>query len=100
MITHLVLFRLRDDADDEAAAAILDGLAALPGQIPEIRSYRFGRDLDLVDGTWDIGLAAEFDSVDDWRTYRDHPAHQAFIAERIAPAVAERVSVQFERSDP
>ena len=71
-------------------------LAALPAQIPEIRSYRYGRDLGLTGGAWDLALVAEFDSVDDWQTYRDHPAHQAFIAEQIAAAVAERTSAQLD----
>jgi hypothetical protein len=95
-VRHVVLFRFVDGVTPDQVAAIEEGLAALPGRIPQIRSYRFGRDLGLNNRNAGFGLVAEFDSVDDFVTYRDHPDHQAFIARCIEPAVAERVGVQME----
>jgi hypothetical protein len=95
-VRHVVLFRFVDGLTPEQVAAIEDGLAALPGLIPEVRSYRFGRDLGLNDRNAGFGVVAEFDSVDDFVTYRDHPEHRAFIARCIEPAVAERVAVQMD----
>jgi hypothetical protein len=94
VIRHVVLFCWTKDATDDQLRAVIEGLTALPGAIPEIRSYRFGADLGLVAGNWDFALVAEFDSVDDWETYRDHPLHQALIAERIRPVLADRAAVQ------
>jgi len=96
VLQHVVLFRWRDDITPEAMAAVESGLAGLPAAIPEIRSYRFGADAGIAAGTWDFGIVAGFDSADDWAVYRDHPQHQAFIAERIKPWAAERAAVQFE----
>ncbi len=96
MLQHVVLFRWRENITAEAVAAVESGLTALPGAIPEIRSYRFGADAGIGTGTWDFAVVAGFDSVDDWAVYRDHPQHQAFIADCIRPWAAERAAVQFE----
>ena len=93
---HVVLFRWREDITPEAVAAVESGLAALPAAIPEIRSYHFGADAGLGTGTWHFAVVAEFDSAEGWAVYRDHPQHQAFIAECISPWAAERAAVQFE----
>jgi len=95
-VRHIVLFRFRDEVTPEQVEAIEDGLAALPGLIPEIRSYRYGRDLGLNPANPGFGLVAEFDTTGDFATYRDHPDHRAFIARCIEPAVAERVSMQMD----
>ena len=47
-------------------------------------------------GNYDYVVVGEFDDVDGYLTYRDHPDHQAFIAELITSHVAERAAVQFE----
>lgn len=97
MFHHVVLFRWRSGTTPEAVEAIRSGLDALPGRIPEIRSYDHGPDERRGDTGWDYALSASFDSAEAWEVYRDHPAHRALIAERFTPWVAERASVQFER---
>ena len=37
---------------------------------------------------------ADFDDVDGYLVYRDHPDHQAVIRERIRPILADRAAVQ------
>ena len=93
-LRHVVLFRWKDDTTPEHIAAIEDALASLPALIPELIEYHFGRDAGLSDGNWDFVVVADLASVEDWETYRDHPAHQAAIIERIRPHVAERAAVQ------
>ena len=66
-----------------------------PGQIPEIRDYRFGPDLGINEGNHQYAVVADFDSVDDYLVYRDHPAHLTVIAEAIRPILAARAAVQF-----
>jgi hypothetical protein len=81
-------------ADD--IAAVVAGLRSLPELIPEIRDYRFGADLGINDTNWDFVVVGDFASIEGYRTYRDDPRHRALIAERIAPHLAERASVQYE----
>jgi hypothetical protein len=95
MFRHVVMFRWADGVDDAHVAAVARRLDELPGAIAEIRSYRHGTDAGINDGTYDYVIVADFDSVDDYLVYRDHPTHQAFISEMIAGRVAERAAVQY-----
>ncbi|WP_460370054.1 Dabb family protein [Actinocorallia lasiicapitis] len=93
MIRHVVMFTWREDASAERIAEIAPRLAKLPGLIPQIRRYEYGPGINP--GNKDFVLVAEFDSNDDFAVYRDHPDHQAFIADCIVPTVAERSAVQY-----
>ncbi|MGN9788382.1 Dabb family protein [Nonomuraea sp. ZG12] len=95
MIRHVVLFTWSKDATEERKAALAAELAELPGRIPEIRSYKFGPDLGLNPGNHDFVVNADFDNEDDYRVYRDHPAHRALIDAFITPILASRAAVQF-----
>jgi hypothetical protein len=95
MIRHVALFTFTPDARPAQVHALMDGLAALPGQIADIRDYRFGPDAGLRPGTADFAVVANFDDVDAFRRYVDHPAHQELITTLLQPIAAERRSVQF-----
>ena len=92
MITHLVMFRLKDPAD---AKAIKDALEALPPKIPQIRSMEVG--VNIVDSprAWDVGIVSTFDSLDDVAAYQTHPEHAA-IAGFIKAAAEMSASVDYE----
>lgn len=94
-LRHVVTFVFREDATDEQIAAAAEGLAALPGQIPEIREYHLGPDVGINAGNHQFAVVADFESTDGYLVYRDHPAHQAVIAERIRPILESRAAVQF-----
>jgi hypothetical protein len=96
VIRHVVGFTWTADATDADVAAVRAALAALPGQIPEIRAYTFGTDLGLVEGNVDFAIVADFDDVDAWHRYQRHPAHQAVLTDRIRPILAARAAVQLE----
>jgi len=99
MIRHVVMFRWNDSVTDEQVVAMSAALDALPAAIPEIVTYRHGRDLALAPTNFQYSINADFATVEDFATYRDHPEHQRFIAEQITGRVAERVAVQFEFED-
>ncbi|HSO95669.1 MAG TPA: Dabb family protein [Acidimicrobiia bacterium] len=96
MIRHVVCLTWSVDATPADVEAVRAGLVALPGQIPEIRSYAVGSDLSVVDGNADFAIVADFDDVAAWRRYQEHPAHQAVLTERIRPILASRAAVQHE----
>lgn len=97
MIRHVAMFTLLPDAPADTPERLAEALAALPGAIPAIAAYTFGADLGLREGTWDFAVVADFETEADFRTYADHPAHQAFIREKLQPVLADRASIQFER---
>ena len=41
-------------------------------------------------------IVGDFASAEDYLVYRDHPAHQRFIAEHVTGRVADRSALQFE----
>ncbi|MFI6928009.1 Dabb family protein [Nonomuraea spiralis] len=94
MIRHIVLFTWADDATDEQKATVAAELGKLPGVIPELRAYTVGPDAGINQGNHEFAVVADFDNVDDYLVYRDHPRHQAVIAEHIKPIVAARAAVQ------
>jgi Stress responsive A/B Barrel Domain len=91
---HVVLFRWKPGTGERELAALETALRALPAAVPEIRAYRFGRDLGEVAGNFDFAIVADFADRDAWRRYVDHPAHVALVAERVRPLVAERAAAQ------
>ena len=96
MLRHIAIFRFEPDTTAAQIEHMTAGLRSLPDQIPEIRDYRCGPDAGLREGNWEYAVVADFDDVDDWRTYVEHPVHQAMIAERISPIITERTAVQYE----
>lgn len=96
MIRHCVFVDLAPGTSEAAATGIVEALRSLPGQIEAIATYEVGRDLGLRDGNPEIAIVASFEDEDAWRTYVEHPAHVAVIAEHIAPHVEDRRAVQFE----
>ena len=49
----------------------------------------------MNEGNYDLVVVADFDDVDGYLVYRDHPDHQAVIAEHIRPILADRAAVQY-----
>ena len=96
---HVVMFRWADHVGDDHVDRVREGLDALPPVIGQIRSYVHGADVGVSVGNFDYALVADFDNVDDFRTYRDHPQHVLFIEEVVKGNVAERASVQFATPD-
>jgi len=96
MVRHIVLFRWKEGTTPEQVAAALDGLRTLPARIPEIRAYVVGADIGGMDGHWDVAVTGDFDDLAAFRTYFDHPAHQAVVKERVAPIRDARAVVQIE----
>jgi 2-keto-4-pentenoate hydratase/2-oxohepta-3-ene-1,7-dioic acid hydratase in catechol pathway len=94
---HVVVLKLKDDATAEQKATIVDGLRALPAQIPEIQTYRAGLDLGLDPSGCHIGIVGTFESPEAYAVYAKHEAHVGLIQALIKPVLAKRAAVQFTR---
>ena len=93
---HVVQFRFNEDVTTQAIDELAARLRALPGLIPQIANYVLGPDLGINDDNWDFALSADFASITDYQTYRNHPEHQAVVRDHVTAITAERHSVQFE----
>ena len=63
--------------------------------IDAIRVYRFGPDAGINPANCDFAVVADFDDVDGYLAYRDHPVHRKVIDDTINPIVASRSAIQF-----
>jgi len=95
MLRHIVMFRWKEGAGEEARRAVSEGLSALPAAIPEIRRYEFGDDAGLAEANFDFTLVADFETQVDYEVYQAHPDHLRVVRERIQPAIAERAAAQY-----
>lgn len=81
-LQHVVLVDLADDADIPAMRAASDAL--LP-RIPTVRGYVCGTPVDIgranVSRDYDLGIIVQFDSIEDYKAYLEHPIHQDLVRE-------------------
>lgn len=95
MLNHVVLLRWADGTTDAAKQAIVEGLFGLREKVDTIRSMRMGSDLGIRADNFDFASFIEFDDVDGYLAFRDHPAHTQLVRDCIRPATAERAGVVF-----
>lgn len=96
MIEHLVLFKLRSDADADAGERVLAALVALPAAIESIRELSCGRNVSERGGGYDLALRVQFADWAGLEAYLPHPAHQAAVAQVIRPVVEEVLVADYE----
>ena len=95
MFRHVVMFSWNATVDAAHVRAVTEQLDALRALIPEIATYQHGPDAGINSGNFDYVVVGDFANVDDYLIYRDHPDHQAFIANCIAGRLSSRSAVQY-----
>ena len=90
------MMRWTPEATEEQKRRVAAELSRLPALLPVLRAYRMGADLGVNEGNFEWAAVADFDDLEGYLTYRDHPEHRAIIAEYIRPIIAERAAIQYE----
>jgi len=80
MIKHIVFMKFKKGVTDKDVAELEKLMAALPGRIPEIKEYLFGRDVVHSERSYDFALISAFDDLDALKRYQPHPDHQPVLA--------------------
>jgi hypothetical protein len=96
MIRHVVLFTWDDGMTDEMEQQFAAELTALAPKLAGLRSYHAGPDAGLVEGNFDFAVVADFEDVESYLGYRDHPEHQDIIGRLSRPHAKTRAAVQYE----
>lgn len=96
MIRHVAVFSWLPEATDEQKRRASDEIATLQPLMTGLRNYVFGADAGLVEGNADFAIIADFEDVDAYLAYRDHPAHVDVIKRAIRPIAGQRMAVQIE----
>jgi len=80
MIKHIVFMKFKKGTQNKDIAELEKLMGALPGKIPEIKEYLFGRDIVRSERSFDFALVSAFDNLEDLKRYQPHPDHQPILA--------------------
>ena len=94
MITHIVLFKLKDRSP-ESVARTSAVLRDMEGKIDVLRHLEVGTDVLHSERSYDIALYTKFDSMEDLNAYQVHPVHKLVIEHMLSVREAS-VSVDYE----
>ncbi len=72
MLTHIVLFKLKNKQNSQKARDVLMGMK---GKIQQLRDIEAGIDVLHSERSYDLALVTKFDSMEDLRAYQAHPVH-------------------------
>lgn len=92
---HVAMFRWAEHVDVEHVARVRAAYDELGEAATGVRHHTHGTDVGVSEGTFDYLVVADFDSVGDWRAYRDHPVHVLLLEELISGHVVDRAAGQF-----
>lgn len=95
MLTHIVIWKYREDVSQAEREEHVARLRRLPQFIPHVESFEVGFDVLKLARSYDTGLVATFRDRAGLEAYDRHPEHMlvAALGRQIAAHVA---SVDFE----
>lgn len=96
MIRHIAVFRWNDGVTADQIAQVGAALTDVAAQVPAARSYTHGPNVQPASFRWDYAIVADFDDLEGWRTYDEHPMHKRVRDELIAPLSADRTNLQLD----
>lgn len=80
MIKHIVFMKFKAGVTDKDVAEIEKGLGGLPGRIPEIKEYQFGRDIVHSERSYDFALVSSFEDMEALKRYQVNQHHLPVVA--------------------
>jgi hypothetical protein len=95
MITHVVLFKLKDRSP-ESVQATKQVLANMEGKIPVLQHIEVGTDVLHLERSYDIALITKFNTLEDINVYDEHPLHIEVKAHMKQVLDGTSVCVDFE----
>jgi len=96
LVTHVVLFRFREDATSVDREALLRELAKFPQRFAGMQRWRLGRNVSRRDGRFSHAFVVEFADQADLLAYLADPWHEAFVHDRWWPLIEERAIASVE----
>lgn len=96
MITHIVMFKLKDESADSIEKA-KNTLMDMDGKIPELKDIEVGIDITHSDRSYNLALMTKFDSLESLEAYQINPLHVG-VSKHMVSVSASIVAVDFESS--
>ncbi|MCZ7373134.1 MAG: Dabb family protein [Candidatus Methanoperedens sp.] len=94
MITHIVLFKLKDRSAGSIKKA-KDILSGMKGKIPQLRHHEVGVDVLHSERSYDLALVTKFDSLAELQNYQAHPVHVE-VAKYMTSVRESSITVDYE----
>jgi len=94
MITHIVLFKLKDRSAGSIKKA-KDILSGMKGKIPQLRHHEVGVDVLHSERSYDLALVTKFDSLAELQNYQAHPVHVE-VARYMTSVRESSITVDYE----
>ena len=95
MITHIVLFKLKERSAEGIAKA--QGiLLSMQGKVEQLRHLEVGVDLIHSERSFDIALFTKFDSLEDLQAYQVHPYHANEVAAYMRGVCSSVVAADYQ----
>ena len=95
MLTHIVVWKYKDETSEEARERQREKLRNLPNEIPHILKFDVGADTLHLERSYDTGLVAVFPDKKALDFYTEHETHRE-VAEMGKEIAAHVASVDFE----
>jgi hypothetical protein len=100
MIKHIVMWRLKEIADDatkqENAQKLKERLESLRDKIREIKDIEVGINVNPSEAAFDVVLYSEFEDREALRIYQNHPEHKK-IVDFVGRIRTDRCVVDYEK---
>lgn len=93
------MFRWADHVDADHVRRVQEAYDEVASRVAGLRRHVHVVDAGVSAGSFDFHVVADFDSLTDWRAYRDHPAHVLLVHELLDGFVAESAGGQFVLPD-
>lgn len=98
MLTHIVIWKYREDVSEAEREGHVAALRSLVGLIPEIETFNVGFDVLHLERSYHTGLVSTFRDGAALARYTEHPEHQK-VAAMGRSLSAHVASVDFEDED-
>ena len=97
MVKHMIIWKLKEDLENPAAvkAEIKTALEGLQGKIEGLLEMKILTE-GFASSAGDLMMDSLFTDEAALKFYQSHPAHQAVAVNLVRPAVAERLSFDYE----
>lgn len=95
MIKHIVMWKFKDEVAETDKLEMKKRLESLKGVVPTLIDIEIGMDVVGSDASKDMVLYSEFRSLEDLKSYAEHPEHLK-VVDFVKPLVCERHTVDYE----
>jgi hypothetical protein len=94
MIRHSVLLKLKANIGSEAKKVYFDEVEKL-AHIPDVKKFEILKQTSTKN-KFEYGISMEFDTLEQYDTYTNHPQHVSFVQDFWIPNVEDFLEIDYE----